>query len=78
MQAQLLEDQQKQLDDVKKLHETEIQVLKDTHATEMADMNANHQTQIDKLKAIQALSSANTNGHPENDDGDINQIKVCV
>ena len=75
-QAQLLEDQQKQLDNVKKSHETEIQELKDSHATEMADVNANHQTQIDKLKEIQALSSVNTNGHNHNE-SDIDQIKVC-
>ena len=77
-QAQLLEDRQKQLDDVNKLHESEIEALRETHAAEMADVNANHQTQIDKMKEIQSLSAINANGHDDHDQSDMEQLKVSI
>ena len=77
-QAQLLEDRQKQLDDVNKLHESEIEALRETHAAEMADVNANHQTQIDKMKEIQSLTAINANGHGDHDQSDMEQLKVSI
>ena len=77
-QAQLLEERQKQLDDVNQLHESEIEALRETHAAEMADVNANHQTEIDKMKEIQSLSSINANGHADHDESDMEQLKVSI